>query len=118
MHRFTSSKSFDKHSEAAIAMLDSEFYKSLTKDPHVPFAIKRLYPTFSEDKLLTKLVDPNFLYESVKLCSDCYDCFKVLLSLIKSCKKKTELSQREEVKKSLPSIPKSQPTALPRLYKL
>jgi hypothetical protein len=97
------------------SLLVSDFYKSISRDS-VPIAIKRVYPSLNEEKLLKRLQDPIFLYENVKLCSDCYDPhFKQLLQLMKEAKD-TMRSQREEAKKSMgvPSIPK----ALPRLYKL
>ena len=97
------------------SLLVSDFYRSISRDS-VPLAIKRLYPSLNEEKLLKRLQDPIFLYENVKLCSDCYDPhLKQLLQLMKEAKDAMR-SQREEVKKPLgmPSIPK----ALPRLYKL
>jgi len=117
LHKFISRKAFDKQSVSGL--VESAFYMTLSKGSLVPLPIKKLYSTYSEDKLLTRLQDPTFLYESVKLCSECYEHFKALLQLIKDVKKKS--SRKEESKKGggiIPSIPKSHPTAMPRLYKM
>ena len=67
-------------------LLVSDFYKSISKDS-VPVAIKRVYPSLNVEKLLKRLQDPIFLYENVKLCSECYDPhFKQLLQLMKEAK--------------------------------
>jgi hypothetical protein len=99
--------------------IESDFYKSISGNDSIPLAIRKLYPTLNEEKLLKRMQDPVFLYESIKICTECYEHFKTILAIIKEVKASGK-SQREEIKKPnpLPMIPRSQPTALPRLYKL
>ena len=42
-----------------------------------------MYPSLNYERLEKKKQDPNFLYENVKICEECYDMFKMVLPLIK-----------------------------------
>jgi hypothetical protein len=62
------------------------------------------------ERLEKRKQDPNFLYENVKLCGECYDMFKMVLPLTKT--KKNSLAGVTEADLKLrnlplPSLPKT-----------
>jgi hypothetical protein len=52
----------------------------------------RLYPTMNYERLEKRKLDPNFLYENVRICGECYEMFRFTLTLMKG--KKSLRSQR------------------------
>ena len=70
----------------------------------------RLYPNLNYEKFEKKKLDPNFLYENIKICGECYDIFKMVLPLTKN-KKNSIVSFLDNESKlrnlPLPSLPKS-----------
>jgi hypothetical protein len=74
------------------------------------------------ERLEKRKLDPNFLYENVRICGECYEMFRFALTLMKG--KKSLRSQRGSMQASedakagtirnipLPNLPKSQASAL------
>ena len=54
----------------------------------------RLYPTMNYERLEKRKLDPNFLYENVRICSECYEMFRFALTLMKGGDKKSLRSLR------------------------
>jgi hypothetical protein len=66
------------------------------------------------ERLEKRKLDPNFLYENVRICGECYEMFRFALTIMKG--KKSLRSQRGSMEDNkantirnipLPSLPKS-----------
>lgn len=113
-------------------MKKSNFYLSLMKnhsETNIAECFHRLYPTLNYERLEKRKLDANFLYETFRVCGECYEMFRFTLTLMKGAgtNKKSMRSQRgsttcvavvlEENKNvirniPIPSLPKSQTSAL------
>ena len=50
----------------------------------IPSPISKMFPGMTIEKFNHKKADPLFLYESMKMCSNCYNFIKVLVEKMNS----------------------------------
>lgn len=95
------------------ALKKSSFYVSLTKnhaESNIPECFHRLYPSLNYERLEKRKMDPNFIYETLRVCSQCYEMFRFSLTLMKNAKKsmRSQRGSGEEhlnVIRNIPTIP-------------
>ena len=74
--KLTNFLSVAKHSHKDLdeTLKKSPFYQSLLKtdsETQVSLCFHRIYPTINYERLEKRKLDPNFLYENVRICGEC-----------------------------------------------